>query len=210
MSGVADSESPDAEALDYLERCAKFGVSLSPMLTWWRRMTNFGDSALKSDPRMKYVPAAVRAAWLVPKSPVDFGLDFGSTEERRKPSRVEIERVYRLVAMTRQANVEILAGTDTGDPYTVPGATLQDELVELVRAGLTPREALASATVAPARWLGWRATMGAVEKGKVADAVLLDANPLENIANVRKISAVFARGRYYSRKDLDGILAAVK
>jgi imidazolonepropionase-like amidohydrolase len=77
----------------------------------------------------------------------------------------------------------------------------------LVAAGLSPREALESATLAPARLLGWDQVMGSVETGKIADLVLLDGNPLQDIGNTRKIAAVFAQGRYYSRDDLDGMLA---
>ena len=94
----------------------------------------------------------------------------------------------------------MLAGTDTGDPYTIPGATLHDELEQLVAAGLTPHQALEAATIAPARFLEWDDAMGTIERGKLADLVMLDANPLEDIRNTRKIAAVFARGQYFSRR----------
>jgi imidazolonepropionase-like amidohydrolase len=106
--------------------------------------------------------------------------------------------------------VEVLAGTGTGDPYTIPGATLHDELEQLVAAGMEPHQALRAATLAPARFLGWDEAMGAIEKGKVADLVLLNANPLLDIRNTRRIEAVVSRGKFYSRKNLDAILAAVK
>ena len=96
----------------------------------------------------------------------------------------------------RRAGVEFLAGTDMG-PSTpvVPGAGLHDELELLVQAGLTPMEALQSATRNPARFLGKFADMGTIEPGKLADLVLLDANPLEDIRNTRKIRLVVLRGR---------------
>jgi imidazolonepropionase-like amidohydrolase len=102
----------------------------------------------------------------------------------------------------------VLAGTDTGDPYTIPGATLHDELEQLVAAGLTPHQALVAATIAPARFLEYDDAMGTIEPSKVADLVMLDANPLIDIKNTRKITAVFARGKYYSRRRLDEILAS--
>jgi len=75
---------------------------------------------------------------------------------------------------------------------------------------MTPHQALAAATIAPARFFEWDDTLGSIEKGKEADLVLLDANPLDDIRNTRKIAAVFTRGKYLSRRDLDAILSAVR
>ncbi len=111
-----------------------------------------------------------------------------------------------MVALAKQAKTEILAGTDTGDPYVIPGAALHDELEQLVEAGLTPREALEAATLAPARFFETEKEMGSIEKGKLADMVLVDGNPLDDIRNARKVQGVFTHGRYYARKDLDAIL----
>ena len=116
-------------------------------------------------------------------------------------------RLYQLTALAKRYKVELLAGTGSADPYTASRGNLQNELVQLVAAGLSPREALESATLAPARLLGWSGVMGSVETGKIADLILLDGNPLEDIANARRIAGVFAQGRYYSRKDLDGMVA---
>jgi Amidohydrolase family len=116
-------------------------------------------------------------------------------------------KLYQLTALAKRYKVELLAGTGSADPYSVSRGNLQNELIELVAAGLSPREALESATLAPARLLGWDRVMGSVETGKIADLVLLDGNPLLDIGNTRRIAGVFAQGRYYSRNDLDGLLA---
>jgi imidazolonepropionase-like amidohydrolase len=79
-----------------------------------------------------------------------------------------------------------------------------------VKAGLTPMEALQTATLSPAKFLGRTNDLGTVEAGKLADLVLLDSNPLDDIRNTQKISAVVLRGRYFSRADLDGILKNVE
>ena len=92
----------------------------------------------------------------------------------------------------------------------VPGFSLHQELRRFVDAGFTPLEALQTATINPARFLGKLADFGTVEKGKVADLVLLDANPLDDVGNTRKIRAVVADGRYHSRDELDRILADVE
>jgi hypothetical protein len=117
-------------------------------------------------------------------------------------------KLYQLTALAKHYKVELLAGTGSAEAYTTSRGSLQNELTQLVAAGLSPREALESATLAPARLLGWDHLMGSVETGKIADLVLLDGNPLQDISNTRRISGVLAQGRYYSRQDLDGMLAS--
>ena len=115
----------------------------------------------------------------------------------------QIERIDHLVSLMSQSKVEILAGSDAGEAGAEPGTSLHDELERLVAAGLDPHQALAAATLAPVRMIGWGESYGSIEPGKSADLLLLDANPLIDVKNTRKIAGVFARGRYYSRKELD-------
>ncbi len=122
-------------------------------------------------------------------------------------SRESSTKLYQLTALAERYKVQLLAGTGSTDAYSAGEGNLQNELAQLVAAGLTPREALESATLAPARLLGWDRVMGSVETGKIADLVLLDGNPLADIGNTRRVAGVFAQGRYYSRRDLDGLLA---
>ncbi len=111
-----------------------------------------------------------------------------------------------LVAQMQKAGVKILAGTDAPAPYVFPGFSVHDELQLLVAAGLTPFEALQSATKSPAEFLHTTKDSGTVEKGKLADLVLLDANPLEDIRNTGKIRAVILRGKLLDRAALDQLL----
>src|SRR5262249_6152228 len=90
--------------------------------------------------------------------------------------------------------------------FCYPGFSLHDELMLLVAAGLTPAEALRAATLDPARFLGLNETLGTIDTGKVADLVLLDGNPLEDIRNTQRIDAVIANGRLFERKSLDRML----
>jgi imidazolonepropionase-like amidohydrolase len=113
------------------------------------------------------------------------------------------------LAMFR-AGVPFMAGTDTAaGVHIFPGFSLHQELALFVRAGLTPLQALQTATYNPALFLNRLADAGTVEKGKLADLVLLDANPLDNIDNTRRIRAVVLAGRYFDRAALDRMLRRV-
>jgi hypothetical protein len=120
------------------------------------------------------------------------------SEDDIRYGKMLIQRQLDLVAAMRRADVKLLAGTDL--PLDNP--KLHDELILLVEAGLTPLEALQTATRNPAEFLGRLNSFGTVEKGKVADLVLLDANPLEDIRNTQKISLVLLGGSMISRPSL--------
>lgn len=112
----------------------------------------------------------------------------------------------KLVRAFSDAGIPILAGTDSPVPGLVPGFSMHDELESMGRAGLSVRQVLEGATRLPAEWLGVAADRGEVSVGKRADLILLDANPLDDLANTRRISAVIDDGRYLSRAALDGRL----
>lgn len=103
-----------------------------------------------------------------------------------------------------------MAGSDGPDPYVFPGFSLHDELELLVQSGFTPAQALDAATTNPAIFMEKSDKYGTVEKGHTADLVLLEANPLEDIHNTRKIAAVIFGGKYYAREELDKMLSQVE
>jgi imidazolonepropionase-like amidohydrolase len=111
------------------------------------------------------------------------------------------------VAQANRAGVPLLAGTDLGNPFIFAGFSLHDELELFVQAGLTPLEALKTATVNPAKYLGMSDSLGTIEKGKIADLVVLEANPPESISNTQKIAAVVANGRYLPKEILMKMLS---
>src|SRR5262249_12005001 len=107
--------------------------------------------------------------------------------------------------------VPFLAGTDTPAGVGVlPGISLHRELERFVAAGFTPLEALQTATLNPATFHGRTADYGSVQPGRIADLVILGANPLDDIRNTRTIAGVVADGRYLSPADLDRLRAALK
>jgi imidazolonepropionase-like amidohydrolase len=108
-----------------------------------------------------------------------------------------------------RAGVNIMAGTDAGVLLlrgVIPGISLHSEIALFVKAGFAPLEALRAATLAPARFLKMESTTGSIERGKAADLVLLEANPLEDIRHTEKIAAVILGGRLHDRRALDAML----
>ena len=105
----------------------------------------------------------------------------------------------------------ILAGTDAGflNSYDYPGIGLHDELGLLVKAGLTPLQALQASTINGARWLGRESRHGMLVRGSASDLVILEGNPIADISATRRIHGVVVRGRYLDRAKLDSMLAGV-
>jgi imidazolonepropionase-like amidohydrolase len=179
-----------------------------PTLIWERGQWLIDDLDLSQSPGAKYAAASLRnQAYKKFTASIMKELDTDPVEYRRQFVAKELEMT---LAMHR-AGVPLMAGTDTAaGVYVMPGFSLHQELELFVKAGLTPMEALQTATLNPAKFLGRTRDIGTVEKSKLADLVLLDANPLDNISNTQKISAVVQGGRYFSRADLDGILREVE
>jgi imidazolonepropionase-like amidohydrolase len=179
-----------------------------PTLYWERGQWLVDVIDVTKDPDAKYAPASWRTkTWPTFTAGIIKDMDTDPLPVREKFVAHELEIVKRL----QKAGVPFLAGTDTPAGVDVlPGFSLHQELQRFVAAGFTPLEALQTATLNPAKFLDRLADFGTVEKGKIADLVLLDANPLDDIRNTRRISAVVANGAYYSRERLDRILADVE
>ena len=110
-----------------------------------------------------------------------------------------------------KAGVRLMPGTDVASLLIYPGYSLHDELQLLVKdVGLTPMEAIISATRYPAEFFGMQKTLGTIEKGKIADLVLLEENPLADIKNTKQIAAVVLHGRYFSKEALGKMLSDVE
>lgn len=115
----------------------------------------------------------------------------------------------RILRALHQGGVKILMGTDAPQQFSVPGFSLHRELLRMQAAGMSPYEILKSGTVNVGQYFAKQDSFGTVEPGRRADLVLLDANPLDDIHNVAKISGVMVRGRWFSRADLDAGLAKI-
>ena len=158
-----------------------------------------------TDSRLKLMPPRVRAWWAS-----DPRVKEETTPEASAHQKKVFLRRLELVGEMHRAGVGILAGSDALNPYCFPGFSLHDELEWLVKAGLSPMAALQAATRDPANYLGRAQELGTVEQGKVADMVLLDADPTQDIRNTRKIAAVIAGGKVFSREALDRMLGEIE
>jgi imidazolonepropionase-like amidohydrolase len=192
------------KAHDLFQRFAVNQTYQCPTLIFTRTFFDVDyDRGLAHDPRLEYIPAATVEKWKEEMSQMPATISWG------KAFFMELKTA---VNEMNHLHVPLLAGTDAGlgNPYTFPGFSLHDELAMLVQAGLTPLEALQTATMNPAKFFHKENEFGTIEKGKLADLVLLNANPLQDIHNTTQIYAVVANGRYFARADLDRMLAAAK
>ncbi len=177
-----------------------------PTLVTLRGYTFMKDTEFTNDPRLKYLPPSVTDFWDPEQN--DFVTE--RTEDDWRMDREMLALYKKLTGRAKRAGVPVLAGSDTPNPYAFPGSGLHDELELLVEAGLTHLEALQAATLDAARFLETTDSLGTLEADMLADIVLLNGNPLEDIRNVRKIHAVVMSGKLLTRDDLDALLREVE
>jgi imidazolonepropionase-like amidohydrolase len=179
----------------------KNGTWHTPTLVMARSFLLRSELAAKPDNRRNYVASLTKEYW-EKNNPVPQNISAETMVERKQA----LQRMMDVVGAMRRAGVSMLAGTDPPTRDVFPGFSLHDELGLLVTAGLTPMEAIQSATINAARCLGISDTHGTIEKGKMADLVLLEADPLATIANTQKIAAVIVAGKYLPKAALEEML----
>lgn len=194
-------------AMRAYRRFAELGVAVTPTLDGGRIIDFLDVEPHDKDPYLAYIGPGLRAtyAWRVERATK-------ATPEQIEARHAHYAQVAAVLPMLQEAGVRIMAGTDAGflNSYNFPGIGLHNELALYVREGLTPLQALQAATRAGPAWFGKLDRYGAVEAGKAADLVLLERNPLEDIAAVRRIDTVVMRGQVYDRAALDALLADTK
>ena len=177
--------------------------------TWYvpTHLTRWVDAyadhpSVRNDSLLRYLHPLMRWQWL---EDVDATLARDSSTAARQAYRDFYRKGLELTGAAHAAGVGILAGTD----YIVAGADLHRELEQFVAAGLSPAEALRTATLNPARYMNATASYGSIDVGKVADILLLDADPLADIRNTRRIRGVVFNGNLYDRAALDELHSVV-
>ena len=193
-------------------KCARLARLFASNGTWQAvtlirlRTQAFGnDAAFRNDPNLRFVDKTRVALWSQIAS--QYGASVSPSAQATLQSFYGLQRAA--VKLMQDNGVRILAGSDLGGGWVVPGFSLHQEFGELRAAGLSPLHVLQAATLNGAQFAGREATMGSVEVGKLADLVLLEANPLEDSKNLDRIAAVFMRGKHFSRSALDRMLEEV-
>ncbi len=178
---------------------------LCPTLTVLRSLSNLDDTTLSKDPRLDYLPISVQEGWKP-----NFSVEALRVREYYDSQRTKFNLQLSLIGQLAKSGVKIIAGTDFPNPYCFPGFSLHDELSLLVKGDMSPAEALKTATINPATFMGKKGVFGEIAEGQLSSVVLLDANPLLDINNTRTIRAVFLRGKYLDRTALDSLLKSAK
>jgi imidazolonepropionase-like amidohydrolase len=180
------------------------GVWVVPTSALWQVVYNgIPLETLQAYPELKYLPPQASASW-----------SKLYTERAPKIDPAVTKNVLanrtRILRALHEGGVKILLGTDAPQQFSIPGFSIHRELLVMREAGMSPYEILKTGTVNAGQYFAKQDSFGTIEAGKRADLLLLNANPLDDVANVAKIEGVMVRGRWYPRKDLDEKLKYVE
>ena len=201
---LATYDEKKADAL--FAKFVKNNTWITPTLIVRRNNVSFEEDSARYAERMKYLPRYIREYW----DPWNNAHLKNRSPERLAAEKLLVKRYLEVVGAMNRAGVKLLAGSDFGaNPLLFPGWGVHDEMALMVKAGLTPMEAIQTATRNPAAFLGLERSVGTIERNKLADMVLLSADPLADISNTLKISAVIFQGKMYDRAALNRMLGYV-
>jgi imidazolonepropionase-like amidohydrolase len=198
----ADATYSPEKAAALIQTLKKNGTWVTPTLASLD-ITAHPENWKTDEPLLAFVPPVLAKEW---RDSID------GTQRKQHAAWLgrQAANDWKLTGELHHAGVPLLVGSDSLDPFVIPGDSFHHELAEFVRAGFTPMEALQAATRGAAQFLGRDKEFGTVEISHSADLVLLSANPVEDIANTRKVWAVIRNGSYYDRNALDRLLAGAK
>jgi hypothetical protein len=192
----------EARSRDLASHIAGSGMWMAPTLIRIRTMEIGDDAAYRNDPNLKYVPKQTVDMWESVSQDFDVKIPPAARDTLRQMYGLQQKYVKPLKA----AGVKMIAGSDSGGGFVVPGFGLHYEFDLLEQAGLSPLDVLQMTTLNGAKFLDREATMGSVAEGKNANLVLLSANPMASVQNLHKITGVVRAGTYHSAEALDGML----
>jgi len=208
LSGFIDNDAgnyllPEDELAAYAQQTKEADVWVCPTIAVYQMYVPNEDLHLLEDrPDMAYVSPGMKLTWQYFSRPGSMG---NITYQGDYPARIH-EMFISTTRILHENGVGFILGTDSDNPYLVPGFSLLNELDYLIEAGLTPYEALEAGTRNPAEAMGKLNEFGTIEAGKRADLILLEANPLEDVRNIQKRAGVMLRGRWLDEGQLQSML----
>jgi imidazolonepropionase-like amidohydrolase len=200
FQGVLDVDLNGTKARQLIRTLARYKVAVTPTLMVATMPVEGERAADRIYAGWAEIPEGWRQFWKRPYW--DFITPKGWATRDYRTARQAREKYHQMVRLLDRAGVPIIAGTDTPAPWVLPGAGLLLELEALVKCGLTPMRAIQAATGRAAEVLRKSADVGTIQPGRFTDFVVLDADPLKNIRNVRRISSVYLAGREVGRETL--------
>jgi imidazolonepropionase-like amidohydrolase len=198
--------------MDDVELAARSGIWICPTVIVQDMITSLhignNPELLLEDDRLKYMDDETRVGWKMAYTGKEELAKIEAFQAFLK--KASYEKAKPVVRKAHETGCRFILGTDTGNPFIYPGFAVHDELELMVDCGLTPYDALKTATSNPAECLEILDITGTVQEGKTADLVLLEADPLENIAHTRRISGVMKSGRWFDEQAIAGMLEAAE
>jgi len=190
---------PDTVTIDY-SMLSKSESYVTPTLVFIQQIAKYHELSDSNDPRYKTLSPSLKTFWKTQLSgwgeSVDKAIDL---------MKMLLPAMLNRTQLLNKAGVQLLAGTDMAGVYIYPGSSLHEELELFVTTGLSPLEALRTATLNPARFLGMEQTMGSIQVGKKADLLILNTNPLLNISNTKDIYMVITNSFLYDRNKIKAL-----
>jgi len=197
----------DSVALSNFKQLARQGTGVVPTLLISHNIAYLDENEFESDTILDYLGPQLKESyqWRIQRMA-------GESAEDKQARKEGFEKVAALIPLVQQSGMKIIAGTDAGylNTYDFPGLAIHLELQKLVEYGLSPREALVASVINGPDYFGLNESYGEVAVGKKADLLLLNSNPLEDIANTLSIEGVIKGGKVYDREKLDQMLADIK
>jgi imidazolonepropionase-like amidohydrolase len=188
----------EEKALAFAHDLAKTGIFLIPTLVWFETQSKLSEHSTTRVPLIELLPEEIRRTWMNP-NPL-LGLD-----KWTKGARASLEELKKFLDVFVRSGGKVATGTDSPLYFVYPGASMHKEIELLVASNLTPLQAIQAATRNPAQLLNYN-RVGTIEKGKLADLVVVDGNPLEDITIIRKIKMVIKNGEiFYPEKVLRSV-----
>jgi len=195
----------DARLAEVVRRTREAGAWVVPTMALWEVLYNTADlDSLRAYPELRYVPRQQVEAWTNA-----FRQRAANPQFDAVASRTVIANRMRILGALHRGGARILMGTDAPQQFSVAGFSLHRELRRMSAAGMSPFAILASGTRSVGEYFRGQDRFGTVAPGQRADLLLLDANPLADVANVSRIAGVMARGRWLSRAEIDAGLERI-